>query len=917
MAKKEASKKSRKQNEDKDFSKEPFERSPEGLARRVSKFEGRKNASKNSDRDFSYTQNRELSWLQFNMRVLDEAFDPSVPVFERLKFVSIFASNLDEWFMIRIGGLSELAALKHQPRDNKSNLTPSEQLEKIFKQLPGMLDRHEEAFHRTEAALAQEGLIRVTPATATETDSAAMARYFRQRLSPIISPLIVDPRHPFPNLRNGLLYVMCSLDGPDEKGLLGMVEVPPTLERVITLSSGSQTSRYTLLEDVIIANLGDCFGSYVPTSACTIRVTRNADIDPDGEGVEEEEDYRQHMKKVLKRRQRLEPVRLEMSAPTPFDESLTNFIRKELKLSRERVSNVEIPLDLSYVYDLEDLLPKRVASKLVFQPFEPQLSPLVEQGKPMRQQVMDHDILLFYPYESMSPLLDLLREASNDDDCISVKITLYRVAKQSRLCESLIAAAENGKDVTVLMELRARFDEANNIQWAERLESAGCTVIYGSEGFKCHSKICQITYHEGGKISRITCLGTGNFNEKTARLYSDFMLLTSHEGIGNDGNAFFRNLSIGNLAGTYAYLGVAPTGLKPLIMRGIDREIARARAGMPAQVFLKMNSLTDRDVIDKIAHASQAGVRVIMVIRGICCIRPGIKGLTDNVHVHQIVGRLLEHSRVYAFGADVDTIYLSSADMMTRNTERRVEIAYPVLDPICRKMVVSYMNLQLADNVKARILTQNDTWKRVERSEDDPAIDCQQLMIELAYRRSSNATQGRKAALYPISVVMPTLPQGGLHDLLVMSGSAETHPRLATEADPAVHDTAENNLQDTTTEPDVEKEDTSERVAPTVAASEVPSTSAAEPPTSEHETPGVQSEATQPSVSSEPTTNEAVVESSDKDVVSESSATIAGAQADKQDISVQVESQHQGRFVTAFALIGLGIKTLFRGTDNK
>lgn len=911
MAKKEASKKSRKQNDEKDLSLEPFERSPEGLARRVSKFEGRKNAGKHSERDFSYTQNRELSWLQFNMRVLDEAFDPTVPLFERLKFVSIFASNLDEWFMIRIGGLSELATLKHQPRDNKSNLTPSEQLEKIFKQLPEMLDRHEEAFHRTEAALAQEGLIRVTPATATEADITAMTRYFRQRLSPIISPLIVDPRHPFPNLRNGLLYVMCSLDGPDEKGLLGMVEVPPTLDRVIPLSSGSQTSRYTLLEDVIIANLSECFGSYVPTSACIIRVTRNADIDPDGEGVEEEEDYRQHMKKVLKRRQRLEPVRLEMSSFAPFDESLTSFIRKELKLSRERVSHVEIPLDLSYVYDLEDLLPKRVASKLVFQPFEPQLSPLVEQGKPMRQQVMDHDILLFYPYESMSPLLDLLREASNDDDCISVKITLYRVAKQSRLCESLIAAAENGKDVTVLMELRARFDEANNIQWAERLESAGCTVIYGSEGFKCHSKICQITYHESGKISRITCLGTGNFNEKTARLYSDFMLLTSHEGIGNDGNAFFRNLSIGNLAGTYAYLGVAPTGLKPLIMRGIDREIARAQAGMPAQVFLKMNSLTDRDVIDKIAYASQAGVRVIMIIRGICCIRPGIKGITNNVHVHQIVGRLLEHSRVYAFGADVDTIYLSSADMMTRNTERRVEIAYPVLDPICRKMVISYMNLQLADNVKARILTQNGTWKRVERNEDDPAIDSQQLMIELAYRRSSNAISGRKAALYPISVVMPKLPQGGLHDLLVMSGSAETHPRLATEADPAVHETEDTDARVEITEAPLTQE-----VASDIAAETVSSPQSTEDITPVNES--VVEQKASESVSSEASSNPDEVEEIVEPIIE--TVEIEGpveSHTNKPSDIAAIDLHHRGRFATAFALIVLGIKTLFRGTNNK
>lgn len=685
-------------------------------------------------RDYSYTQNREVSWLRFDNRVLDEAFDPSVPLFERFKFVSIFSSNLDEWFMIRVGGLTDLSALKKQPSDNKSNMTPSEQLATLLSLLPEYLEKHDRAFEELEEALAAHGLIHVSAQDLTDADMASLHKSFETQVAPVISPLVIDPRHPFPNLRNGVLYVLTSLDGPEESGVLGMIEVPPSLDRIVMLPGDDRHVRYVLLEDLIIQELGSCFGSYVPAGAATIRVTRNADIDPDGEGVEEEEDYRLHMKKVLKKRMRLQPIRLEVEGTLPKNHE--KLIRKELGLTPERVFHVRSSLDQSYIFALEDMIPKSERAQLLYSPFEPQLSPMVKKGVPMREQIEDHDVLLFYPYESMDPLLDLLREASTDDSCITIKITLYRVAKHSRLCESLIAAAENGKDVTVLMELRARFDEANNIAWAERLEDAGCTVIYGQEGYKVHSKICQITYHDGGKFTRITCLGTGNFNEKTARLYSDFMLMTAHPGIGEDGNAFFRNLSLGNLAGRYKYLRVAPIGLKPQIMGGLDREIARARAGEPAQAFLKMNSLTDRDVIDKISEACEAGVRVILIVRGICCIKANVPGKTDGLIVHQIVGRFLEHARVYAFGANIDTVYLSSADMMTRNTERRVEIAYPVKDPVCRQLVIKYMNLQLADNVKARQLTVDGTWEPIPRAESEAAINSQDELMKLAWRRS-------------------------------------------------------------------------------------------------------------------------------------------------------------------------------------
>ena len=693
-------------------------------------------------RDFSYTQNRELSWLRFDNRVLDEAFDESVPLFERLKFVSIFESNLDEFLMVRVGGLSDLAELKKQPVDNKSNMTASEQVDAVMAELPGLLTRWESIFKSIEGKLDTLGVHRARIDSLTPEEHTFVTRYFQAYVSPVISPLVIDPRHPFPNLRNGALYLACGLDGvTDEESLLGLIEIPASMNRVVEIPSPTGTYSYILLEDVIFACLDSCFGSYKPLDRALIRVTRNADIDPDGEGVEEEEDYRQHMKRILKKRLRLQPVVLAVSGS--LEKPTLKTIRKVLELSRRSVFTCDIPLNLGYVFGIEGKIPEHLRNELLFTPFKPQPNPTIDMTRSIREQVLQHDKLLFYPYEAMNPFLDLVHEAAYDPECISLRITLYRVAKQSRLCESLIDAAENGKEVTVLMELRARFDEQNNIEWAERLEEAGCTVIYGSEGFKCHSKICQLTYREGMALTRLTLLGTGNFNEKTAKLYSDFMLMTAHPGIGEDANLFFRNLSLGNLRGDYRFLGVAPVGLKPLIMRGLDREIQRALVGEPARVFFKLNSLTDREVIDKIAEASCAGVRVDMIIRGISCLKPGVPGKTENVHVRSIVGRFLEHARVYAFGVDSDMIYLSSADMMTRNTEHRVEIAFPVLDPTCRALVHEYMSMQLRDNVKARSLTSDGTWVPVERAEGEKPFNSQEALLERAYRNAEAAAQQR------------------------------------------------------------------------------------------------------------------------------------------------------------------------------
>lgn len=756
-------------------------------------------------RDFSYTQNRELSWLRFDNRVLDEAFDETVPLFERLKFVSIFESNLDEFLMVRVGGLSDLAELKIQPVDNKSNMTASEQVDAVMAEMPGLLTRWESIFKSIEGKLDTLGVHRARIDSLTPEERTFVARYFQAYVSPVISPLVIDPRHPFPNLRNGALYLACGLDGvTDEESLLGLIEIPASMNRVVEIPSPTGTYSYILLEDVILACLDSCFGSYKPLDRALIRVTRNADIDPDGEGVEEEEDYRQHMKRILKKRLRLQPVVLAVSGS--LEKATLKTIRKALELSRRSVFTCDIPLDLGYVFGIEGKIPEHLRNELLFTPFKPQPNPNIDMTRSIREQVLQHDKLLFYPYEAMNPFLDLVHEAAYDPECISLRITLYRVAKQSRLCESLIDAAENGKEVTVLMELRARFDEQNNIEWAERLEEAGCTVIYGSEGFKCHSKICQLTYREGMALTRLTLLGTGNFNEKTAKLYSDFMLMTAHPGIGEDANLFFRNLSLGNLRGDYRFLGVAPVGLKPLIMRGLDREIQRALAGEPARVFFKLNSLTDREVIDKIAEASCAGVRVDMIIRGISCLKPGVPGKTENVHVRSIVGRFLEHARVYAFGVDSDMIYLSSADMMTRNTEHRVEIAFPVLDPTCRAMVHEYMGMQLRDNVKARSLTSDGTWVPVERAEGEKPFNSQEALLERAYRNAEAAAQQRAqekervaeeaiqaevehgAVAKPEAVAAPPVnePEAATEDGVEKATEAATAtPKPAAEAKPA------------------------------------------------------------------------------------------------------------------------------------
>ncbi len=695
--------------------------------------------------DFSYTQNRELSWLQFDQRVLEEATDKNVPLLERFKMASIFESNLDEFVMIRMGSLSELASLEFQPVDNKSNQTPAEQLEAVYEVLPSYIVRHDEVVAQLEAEMRDRGIVRVQWKDYTPEDRKVLEAFYHSEVLPVASPQIVDPRHPFPNLHNDTLYAVYNLANAVETGLLGIVEVPSSLSRFVQIKHDTHTLRYTLLEDVILAFADGLFGDFHTSERAVIRVTRNGDIDPDEGAFDLEDDYRQHIKKVLKQRLRLNPVRLEVQGK--FSKPLVKFMRKSLELSDRQVFTVTSPLRMGdFAFSLEGKVSQGLAQELTYPRFSPQAPGCVDPARPMHEQIENHDLLLFYPYESMEPFLRLLRESANDPDVVQIKITLYRVAKKSKLCESLITAAENGIDVTVVMELRARFDEENNIEWAERMEDAGCTVLYGSSGFKVHSKICQITRKRAGEVIRITQLGTGNYNEKTAGLYADYSYMTADARIGEDANRFFRNMQIGNLNGDYSYLGVAPVGLKPLIMKGIDREIAKARCGEEAHVWFKMNSITDREVIDKISEASCAGVKVDLIVRGISCLLPGVPGKTENVTVRCIVGRWLEHARVYMFGRDKDVIYLSSADMMTRNTEHRVEIAYPLLDEKLRERVAADIDVQMRDNTKARVLTSKGEHARVPVEPGDALVCAQEFFAQRAIDEHEAAMDVRERA---------------------------------------------------------------------------------------------------------------------------------------------------------------------------
>ncbi len=685
--------------------------------------------------DTRYTQERELSWLRFDQRVLEEAEDEQVPLFERLKFVSIFTSNLDEFFMIRVGSIYDMTLSKQSHVDSRSGLTPAEQLQAIFQAVPPLYKRRDKIFSNLEQRLRSCNICSLHPDELDSKERKQVEHWYRDFVAPVLSPMVINGHHPFPHLPTKSLNVILLLRREGEC-CFGLVPIPKSLPLFYRLEEPGL--RYLLTEQVVLEYCGRLFDSYEVVEKHVISVTRNADISPDDEDYDVGEDFRAHMLKVLKKRARLAHVRLEIQG-TPSEE-LLQYLCQRLDLPREQVFHCKSPLAMGYIYALEGKLPPESVSALCYPKYTPQWPAALVKEEKLIPQILSRDVLLFYPYQSMEPFLRLVKEAAFDPSVLSIKITIYRLASTAKLAEYLAAAAENGKDVTVLMELRARFDEQNNIAWAERLEEAGCTVQYGFERYKVHSKICLITRRERGQIQYLTQIGTGNYNEKTAKLYTDFSLMTANPAIGEDAAAFFQNMSISNLEGTYQHLLVAPYSLKPRLMELMDQEIAKARAGMPARIFMKVNSVTDRDLIDKLAQASQAGVSITMNVRGICCLRPGIPGLTDNIRVFSIVGRFLEHPRIFAFGMGEEAkLYIGSADIMTRNTQRRVEIACPVLDPEIRRRIYHDIQLFCADNVKARVLEPDGTYRPVPRQEGEPAVDCQAVLMAEAMEEADRA----------------------------------------------------------------------------------------------------------------------------------------------------------------------------------
>lgn len=674
-----------------------------------------------------YTQNRELSWLAFNERVLAEAADESVPLLERLKFASIFTSNLDEFFMIRVGSLFDLMGVEPGRRDSRSGMTPEEQLHAIYDAVRPLYREREAVCLGLERLLRRYDICRLEWKELTGSEKKYCQRYFHSEVEPIISPQIVDTHHPFPHLKNNMLHIGAWVKYRS-RDVFGVIPMPEALPGVLFLPC-DEGLRYIHMEELLLHHAGDIFANYDVRAKCVFRVTRNADINPEDEAfdMDENDDFRKKMRKALRQRTRLAPVRLELSERISGD--FLEYLKKRLPVTDEQVFFTSAPLRLDYAFSLAGkLADPELRRALTYPEFKPCRNAQIRTGESMIRQISRSDKLLSFPFESMSPFLTLLKEASEDPDVISIKITIYRLARKAKLVEYLCAAAENGKDVTVFIELRARFDEQNNIDWSERLEDAGCNVFYGFESYKIHSKICLITRRERGEIRYITQVGTGNYNEKTAEQYTDVSLLTANRDIGQDAVEFFKNMSIGELDGEYRHLLVSPYSLKREVLRLMDGEIAKGSAG---RMRFKINSLTDMDIIERLRKASRAGVRIDMVVRGICCILPGIPGETENIHIVSIVGRFLEHSRIYCFGeGESERMYISSADFMTRNTQRRVETACPIYDSAVRAKLNGIMDLCLMDNVKARELHADGSYSPVHGGEE--RFDAQQLQMERA-----------------------------------------------------------------------------------------------------------------------------------------------------------------------------------------
>lgn len=674
--------------------------------------------------------NRELSWLKFNERVLEEAENPEVPLCERMTFVSIYQSNLDEFFRVRVGSLQDQMLINTEIRENKTKMTSAEQIRAIIKVVKKLNQRKDKAYEKLMKKIEDYGITFINYASAKSDEKKFLEKYFMKEIMPLSSPTIVSKRQPFPFLKNGEIYAVVVLETRNKKERIGIIPCSNNmLTRMVELPGGK--GRYMLIEELILHYIGKVFKGYKVKGKSLLKVVRNADIDADA-AYDEDLDYREFMEDLMKQRKKLSPVRIDLSRE--MDETVVDALCRYLDVTPDRVFRSEAPLDVSFVFQLQDLL--RRNTELFYEKRVPQKSPEFKDGQSILQQITQEDKLLSYPYDSIRPFLKMLTEAAEDDSVVSIKMTLYRLAKQSKVIEALCEAAENGKEVVVLVELRARFDEENNIRWSRMLEEAGCQIIYGLEHYKVHSKLCLITRRGENGIQYITQIGTGNYNEKTARLYTDLSLMTANEQIGMDAARVFQALAKGEVVEDMEHLLVAPKCLQSNVIEKIEEQIQKQKNGETAYIGLKMNSLTDKRIIDKLIDASKAGVKIDMIIRGICCLIPGVEGETENIHVISVVGRFLEHSRIYIFGkGEVAQYYIGSADFMTRNTVKRVEVAAPVYSERLKKRLQDLFDLMLSDNKKARKEDAKGTYSVVE-CKGQP-INSQELLYQEAYAKAA------------------------------------------------------------------------------------------------------------------------------------------------------------------------------------
>lgn len=649
---------------------------------------------------------------------------------ERLTFASIYQSNLDEFYMVRVGSLVDQMFLSKDIRENKTNMTPKEQLEAVLSRTRKLNRKRDVIYEEIMDSLKEYGVQMLNFHKIEKEDRNYLERYFEAEVAPVISPSIVGKRQPFPFLRNREIYAVVVLETKKGKEKLGIIPCSSTgIQRLIPVPGKEGT--YMLSEELILHFVSKIFKGYHIKAKSLLRITRNADIDADAL-YDEDLDYREFMVEMIKARKKLAPIRLELSREMDGDvvETLCDY----LDVNKNFVFRGDTPLDLSFVFQIQDGLRKK--TELFYEKRIPQKSPQFNTTEPILDQIAKKDRFLSYPYESIKPFLTMLHEAANDKDVVSIKMTLYRVAKQSKVVEALIEAAENGKEVFVLVELKARFDEENNIEWSRLLEDAGCHVIYGLDGYKVHSKLCQIVKKKGGNVEYYTQIGTGNYNEKTARLYTDLSLMTADPKIGTEAAQVFQALAMGETVEDMDHLLVAPKCLQNKVLAMIDTEIEHAKAGEPSYIGLKMNSLTDKRIIDKLAEASCAGVHVDMIVRGICCLIPEVEGKTENIHIISIVGRFLEHSRIYIFGTQERAkIYIASADFMTRNTLRRVEVAAPIEDPDIRMQIQEMFVTMLSDNRKARKMNSKGNYK-IEESDNAP-LNSQEVFLQQAYANAA------------------------------------------------------------------------------------------------------------------------------------------------------------------------------------